>query len=64
MQYLVILLLTKTKTELECTVQYTIMCLQSIVSVYLIIYTNIQLSTFYKPQEIQSLYIQCTMLNT
>ena len=38
--------------------QYTILCLQSILSVYLIINTNIQLSTFYHPQEIRSHYNQ------
>ena len=34
-----------------CTSQ--ILCLQSILSVHLIIYTNIQLSTFNHPQEIR-----------
>ena len=34
--------------------QYTILCLQSILSVYLIINTNFQLSTFCHPKEIQS----------
>ena len=34
--------------------QYTIQCLQSILSVYLIINTNFQLSTFYHPKEIRS----------
>ena len=38
--------------------QYTILCLQAIVSVYPIINTNIQLSTFYHPLEIRSLYVQ------
>ena len=34
--------------------QYTILCLQSILSVCLIINTNFQLSTFYHPKEIRS----------
>ena len=38
--------------------QYTILCLQSIFSVYLIIYTNIHLSIFYNRQEIRSHSIQ------
>jgi len=39
-------------------VQYTILCLQSILSVYLIINTNIQISTLNHSLEIRSLYIQ------
>ena len=38
--------------------QYTILCLQAMLSVYPIINTNIQLSTFYHPLEIRSLYVQ------
>ena len=38
--------------------QYKILCLQSILSIYLINYSNIQLSTFYHPEEIRSLNIQ------
>ena len=43
--------------------QYTILCLQFMLSVYLIISTNFQLSTFYHPQEIRSHSIyKCTVL--
>ena len=38
--------------------QYTIQCLKSILSVYLIINTNIQISTLNHSLEIRSLYIQ------
>ena len=49
----------KQTTELECSeLLYIFLCLQFILSVYLAIYTNIQLFAFYHPQEIRSLYIQ------
>ena len=44
-----------TTSELGLTAppKFCVQCLQSILSVYLIIYTNIQLSTFNHPQEIR-----------